>query len=289
MAEGLPSQSPPPGSSPKSAPDVRAEQLKAWLPLYLKKTDATISHINRLLSTPSGTDTVLCSLNYTLLALLQTVESLPHLLQRLPTISLSTKTKHISSGAAPSLRALASLISDIRIFLRLWGLLSIYAWGRSVFITDPPRDKVLRYIANAQVAVNTGFQVLENTAYLAQHGVWRGWSERAQGKMWVWSCRFWAMHTALDLLKLWRVREMGLELERKGKGREKKGEGEMIVATEDEKEKAAWWTSVVVNLAYAPMTVHYSLENGYLGESWVSALGSVAGIVGLRQAWKDTA
>ena len=57
----------------------------------------------------------------------------------------------------------------------------------------------------------------------------------------------------------------------------------------EREEKAKWWREVGVNAAYAPMTVHWSIEEGMLGEGQVGALGIVAGVLGIREAWRKTA
>ena len=61
---------------------------------------------------------------------------------------------------------------------------------------------------------------------------------------------------------------------------------------EDEGLKARWgkwYREVGVNVAYAPMTIHYSLDNGVLGEGGIAALGAVVGALSIGQAWKMTA
>ena len=72
-----------------------------------------------------------------------------------------------------------------------------------------------------------------------------------------------------------------------------KGELELRMdKVEDEGLKARWgkWYSEVgVNAAYAPMTIHYSLENGVLGDGAIAALGVVVGALSIGQAWKMTA
>lgn len=96
---------------------------------------------------------------------------------------------------------------------------------------------------------------------------------------------------ALDLGRLVRVRVLrGADRD----GKEKKGE--MVVHGDDRegtiervKEEARWWREVYVNAAYAPLTVHWSLEKGCVSEAWVGILGSVAGLVGFRELWKETA
>lgn len=50
-----------------------------------------------------------------------------------------------------------------------------------------------------------------------------------------------------------------------------------------------WWRQAVVNGAYFPLTLHWSTDEGLLGDRWVGLLGMVAGEVTLRQAWKETA
>ena len=50
-----------------------------------------------------------------------------------------------------------------------------------------------------------------------------------------------------------------------------------------------WYREVGVKVAYAPMTVHYSVENGILGEGVIAGLGTVVGALSIGQAWKETA
>ena len=52
--------------------------------------------------------------------------------------------------------------------------------------------------------------------------------------------------------------------------------------------KEDWLRQLKVNAAYAPMTVHYSLENGLLKESAVGVLGLIASGISLMDAWKKT-
>lgn len=72
-----------------------------------------------------------------------------------------------------------------------------------------------------------------------------------------------------------------------------KGELELRMdKVEDEGLKARWgkwYREFGVNVAYAPMTIHYSLDNGVLGEGAIAALGAVVGALSIGQAWKMTA
>lgn len=68
------------------------------------------------------------------------------------------------------------------------------------------------------------------------------------------------------------------------------GEKEEKMAREArEREEGRWWREIVVNLAYAPMTVHWSLEGGLLSEAQVGMLGVVVGCVGIGEAWRGCA
>ncbi|KAI9802718.1 MAG: hypothetical protein M1825_002740 [Sarcosagium campestre] len=253
------------------------------------------------MSTSSGTDSLLATLNYTLLVLNTTSRHLTHISRQ----SVAARTP-----PRINLSALTRLISDYRIFVRLWGLLSIYTWARST----PPDDTTLQRITYVQVAASAAFQALENGAYLAQHGVLvRGWSEERQAKAWVWSSRAWAVHVALDLVRLWRVRTIRLDeataLAKVADSQEPEGshqiqaevvggDGQLekakntqqeLLEKQQEEEERAWWREVIVNAAYAPLTLHWSVERGIFGDGVVGLLGSTAGVIRLMQVWKATA
>lgn len=85
-------------------------------------------------------------------------------------------------------------------------------------------------------------------------------------------------HVVLDLGRLVRVRAL--------RGREEaEKEGKMERVRDEER----WWREMYVDAAYAPLTVHWSLENGCVSEAWVGFLGMVAGAVGWRGLWAETA
>lgn len=273
--------------SPPSPPSLST--LQAWLPLYIHRADRLIDHLNRILSTPRGTDTLLLTIGYSsLLAskLLASI-SLHHLRHKvarlLAAVSALPKdaTVVISASSVPaprllrlaqSLKALSAVISDFRNFARLWGLLSIWRWGRGL-IDAPPADATQRRIAWTQVAVNIAYQYLENGAYLAGKGV-LGWDKRKQSWAWAWSSRFWAAHVALDIYRL--LYELSLVRKKNEKG-------------EQTQVEARWKRELAMDLAWAPLTLHWSTETGLVGEFWVGFLGSIAGFIRLSQAWKTAA
>ena len=291
----------PEGAAASHAPSV--QNLRSWLPLYFHKADRTIEQLSRILSTPGGTDTLLMTVCYTtrLSAAVLSSISLHRLHQAArefvekaislpPNTAVIIDTSNIPPShlliAAKRLKALSSLISDFRTFTRLWGLIGIYKWGKSTFL-NPPEDVVLRQIAYAQVLSNTFFQYFENGAYLSSKGV-LGWSPEMQGRAWRYSSRFWMTHVALSFVRLYR--ETVLRANR-GTAEQKRTDGPKgdVITDRDETEwLAKWRKDMVTNLAWAPLTVHWSLEHGLVSEFWIGLLGSVAGVAGMRVLLKNT-
>jgi len=194
--------------------------------LFNSSADSTIAHFNRILTTSYGVDKTLMVASYGLVL----VHSQ---LYRLLNLQLRVLAERLAANAAKSIRpgetiittmpmtpittrladmhastkGLQAMISDIRIFLRLWGLLGVWSWARSTYY-DGPKDVVLRAVAWGQIAVNTGYYIYEHAAYLAMKNIVRGVSAKKQGKWWLVSGRFFAGHVLLDFIRLWRGRQL---------------------------------------------------------------------------------
>jgi len=290
-ATPAPSNAPtPPSAKPVPSPAT----LKSWLPLYLRKTDSVVDHLGRMLATPSGIDKVLMAIGYSSLAASSLLSSVSRARLYAAALQLIRAAADLPVGttvlvdatklpaprilrAARSLEALSSLISDFRIFARLWGLIGIWQWGRGV-LESPPKDATVRAITYAQVLVNVVYQVLENGAYLSSKSV-LGWSSETQNKAWLWSSRCWAAHVGLEFVRL------GHELVQK----RARAKGDLKDAAAQKAEDEGWRKEVVVNAAYAPMTVHWSLEEGCISPLTVGVLGSVVGAINVAGLWKATA
>ncbi|KAK8209733.1 hypothetical protein IWZ01DRAFT_542521 [Phyllosticta capitalensis] len=257
---------PAPSSAPEPAPCRR----------LLTTTDVFLLRLSRLLSTPSGTDSLLCTLSYTLtfvaahtrtyvsarlerfaaaLAINATGALLPGetLIATLPPSSRLVRL----SRATDSMTKLSGVVSDFRVFVRLWALLDIYTWARGRVVGRQwEREKGLRpaRVSLGEVAASAAFQALENGAYLADKGVLNGeWWTGEKGKRrivrlgWVWA----------------------------------KEDEEEQLSEEDKKAKAlAWWKQMISNIAWAPMTLHWSTEEGFISDAWVVPCGIVAGVWG---------
>ncbi|MCJ1393536.1 hypothetical protein MMC18_006411 [Xylographa bjoerkii] len=296
-------------ASPK-AQSSSLQRLAQVLPHYVSRTDSHVSRISRLISTTSNLDTTLLTITYTLhllhalfdrlttLRLSIAAQSLSDLLSQLPFAIPPSSTFYATLIPSPTSRlfrlttstaALAALIDDVRIFLRLGGLLSIYTWGSSVY-RSPPQDWILRSIAWGQVGACAMFQYLENGAYLGSKGVFAFGNEKVN-KWYVWSSRFWMAHVVLEFGRL--ARQWSLQREEgiaKKLGTESKDDendlGRLLVKNDEEQRE--WWKQVYVNAAWLPVTVHYGSETGIVGEAQLALLGLVAGILGIRDAWKAT-
>ncbi|XXG96558.1 hypothetical protein Hte_002843 [Hypoxylon texense] len=325
----LPSGEPVPSSAPTPAPKPKPFPLGALLAAAPSNVDAFLAHLQRCLQTPSGIDTVLLFLCYTsrlsasLLeaatrpAVARSARNLLALAAALPpNAALVFSAKVLpSSGAtlvltlAKRLRALSVLLSDARTFLRLWGLLNMYFWARRLVVkwresktqqtqsnsdekssgaSSPSKeDRVETAISWVQLSTCVIFQSLENAAYLSSKGV-LGWSPAAQRRAGLWSARFWAAFVGAELGRL------AYESRKRGRRtRAEKFAGGSKTAAEVQREEAewagAWRRSVARNLAWAPLTLHWSSEAGLLGETAVGALASVPGVIQMRDLWRRTA
>ena len=166
-----------------------------------------------------------------------------------------------------------------------------------------------------QVTSIAAYQALENGAFLSGKGI-MGWDAKTQAKAWLWGSRAWMIYVGLELSRLgYQLREragaetkaremdeLASQIERSGvivpegglKGdlevREDKGESEL---REEKVERERWWKKwtrdLGVNLGYAPMTVHYSMEEGPLGEGALGALGVMVAWFKMAEAWKASA
>jgi hypothetical protein len=217
------------------------------------------------------------------------------------TLPASRGTKLLAQTVGSS-KALADLIADYRIFVRMWGVLGLYTWARDTYLTPlskgaSRKETLLRGTTWAAIASCVAFQVLENGAYLASKGAltseaWTGEvGKRRETWWWVWSSRFWAAYVGCELLRLVieRVYREERRIEIGGDGEKE----DKLKAEQDRRDsyqrKFTWWKDLVSNIAYAPMTLHWSIEEGLLSDLQVGVLGTIAGGALLADAWRKTA
>lgn len=323
----LPSGEPVPTSG-APLPKPKPIHLKGLFQTAPSNIDAFLAHLHRCLQTPSGIDTLLLFIGYTSRlsasvlqaltgpAIQRSAKQLLAIADALPPsatlVFATTKSFPFSPSVALVLRvakrlkALSVLLSEIRTFMRLWGLLNMYFWGRGLVLKwrqskNPPQsssdekekaaktaptDKVETTIAWAQLTACVVFQSLENATYLSSKGILLDWAPATQGRAARWSARFWGAFVGIELGRLL------YESHKRGQrsARERIGSRTVAEAERDEREWGeAWRKSVVRNLAWAPLTVHWSLEKGLVGEMAIGALASIPGVIQMRDLWRRTA
>lgn len=266
--------------------------------LFNSKADKQIAHLSRLLSTANGIDSSLCFACYALTLVHSQLDrllslNLQHFAVRIArqasktlvpgetiiaTLPAPAATARLAA-AHGAVKTLAGMCSDVRAFTRLWSLLSIWIWARGTYYNGP-KDAVLKTIAWGQVVANALYLIFEHPAYLAGKGVLKGYTAKQQAKLWTTSGKFFALHVILDFVRLWRVRQMNAEKSLDGEKEDK------IARAEAQK---TWWRELSIDMAYAPLVLHWSMEGGLVSSTWVGLLGSWAGAMRVRKAWQLSA
>ncbi|KAH8653633.1 hypothetical protein BX600DRAFT_440698 [Xylariales sp. PMI_506] len=329
----LPSGDPIPtgGVAPpsKPPPPLPIAQLLSAVPANV---DAFLAHLQRCLSTPGGVDSVLLFLCYsarfssaflellTRPALRRSSKKLLAFAAALPpsTTVFFTSTSRVlfpstSTAvlllASKRLKALSGLISDVRTFSRLWGLLGMYFWGRGIFLrlreaalarkqaaaaggnadvatTGPSINKVELSFSITQLIALVGYQALENGAYLSSKGV-LGWQPETMKRATLLSTRLWGSYIAIKLVELfW---ESHKRSQRTPAERLAGGKTVSEIETEERQWTEDWRKLVVRNMAWFPLTIHWSLEQGIFSDLAVGAIASIPGVMSIRDIWKKTA
>ena len=284
---------------PKPTPQITSTALPSSL-------STNIHHLTRTLSTATGLDAFLATACYTSLFL---HTQLPYF-----TGGFLRASSRVPTGP-PALKALYNALEDHRIFSRLFGLFPLYtsvleAWRK------PHRDPAVKTLLYASLAAGTVFQVLENVALLVGKGVFRGDKLRErEGWFWAVSNRFWLAQLGLEMLRLARVRqlrfreELGaervVEQEKEAVWGEAGQDGvaertqELMEASTKQLFKVQsaelekrWWRQLYVTAASIPLAVHWSFEDfgrSPVSEALFAGCGIIAGVIGLQDAWEESA
>ncbi|KAI9667144.1 MAG: hypothetical protein M1831_001321 [Alyxoria varia] len=313
--------SPPPPSSAPSNPDPKPTTSPKLLSNLVASTgasattlDARIAHINRVLATQSGIDSTLLLLGYSLYFVSSQIRRFGVdgtlrrriVLQLLQFLSPSRASE--KSAAAPgvlgpdanaiadSVKSLGSMCSDVRMFMRLWGLLKIYA-GVKATIKAPPKDTTLRVLGAGQMTAMAAYLGMEHVFYLGSKGVLFKDSLTAKperlAKLFKVAVGVYGAYLVMDYVRLWRVwqvREVERRLEEVAGPEKIDDEQRVRVLKEREAQDAAWWRGLQVDMAYSPLVLHWGgVQGASLGDAGVGLLGSWAGWVGFKEAWRVTA
>ncbi|KAK2753221.1 hypothetical protein FQN54_007912 [Arachnomyces sp. PD_36] len=287
-----------PAPAPTPAPKKNGVSIYPALAATLSNADTIIGRVDRLLSTSSGLETVLSTINYT-------SSTLHHLLSSRLALALISRLRLRRTHPQPAtttsfhpLSSLSSLISETRTSLRLLGLIPLCTWGSHTLSGQQSRDPLLHRLELLQVFLNIIYQALENVAFLAEKGVVsKSLLERrgGVGRWYIWSTRAWLGHVLLEFVRL--AREHALRKRRQAEaGSSTRSQGQTPTLTPEEaqaareKELYTWKKSLVNNLCWAPLCVHWSFEQGAgVPEEVTGFISLMAGVWGLRDSWRATA
>lgn len=277
----------------------------AWKIIYIyenivKTLQNIANRLRSMLSTASGQERVLATINYT-------ASILHHLTASAPWIALQTRlgilarlkgrvpTKHITSATTKSkFSALSSLASETRYNLRLFGLLELWIWGADT-LKNPPKDRILHVLTVLQVISNVIYQFLENVGYLASKGIVSKRLVEKYGSLqrWdIWSTRGWFGHIFLQFFVLWRqhvLRKRRVAAERAAAGTVESKETKAEDSEALRLEIRAWKKSLVNNAFWAPLCLHWCFEKGIgIPESMAGIISFGAGAWSLHDMWAAT-
>ncbi|PKX99970.1 hypothetical protein P168DRAFT_293852 [Aspergillus campestris IBT 28561] len=216
--------------------------------------------------------------------------ALYHLLDSAPWIALQAPRRR---GPASRLLALSALMTETRYTLRLLGLVPLWTWG-SGELKSPHPDRAIHILTLLQVVSNVLYQALENAGFLAAKGIIsKKFLDRWGGidKWYLWSTRAWFGHIFLQFFVLWRLRVLraarrAAAAAAGAAGGEKKADD----AESEAAETRAWTKSLVNNVCWTPLCLHWCAEEG-LGfpASLTGVVSFMAGAWGVFDMWKATA
>ncbi|PWY69133.1 hypothetical protein BO70DRAFT_390220 [Aspergillus heteromorphus CBS 117.55] len=263
---GDPASPSPTPKSPRSSPlstNARHRLLAA-----LRAADFTVGRVAKLTSTSTGQERVFAITGYLAHVLHHILVSAPWLallarLRRSPSPSPSSS----SSKPPPPLHPPSS--------------------------PSPPSYRTIYILTLLQVLANVVYQALENVAFLASKGVVsKRWIQRWGGvdAWYIWSTRAWLGHIVLQFGVLWRGRVLYGRRFGGGAGAGDKAEADSEEEEEKRKEIRAWRKSLVNNLCWAPLCLHWCFEKGIgFPEHLTGLVSFMAGAWDFGDSWARTA
>ncbi|KAF8340308.1 uncharacterized protein EI90DRAFT_2966093 [Cantharellus anzutake] len=245
----------------------------------------TIDHSVRYFGTWSGSDKLMMTAEYT-------AKLLAPLLEFRATLQFSNglRDKPISP-TAKGLQKFAGTLSAARRVSGLWGVLPIIKWI-SAIERSHPASRSIQTIERAQALSMLAFYTLENLSFFTSASapvLAKYFSPRVSSKASLWSLRAWAVYTILQLAHLkadWK------QLRRKERvlGKSAVGETTDVDVLALKKQKTAILMSAIENLAFLPLTIHWSF-GGRIFESDlpINLLNLVAALASFNAGWDATA
>ena len=192
-------------------------------------------------------------------------------------VTMGDKSSPLQLTTSQRIGNLASPISDFRVLLRYYGLIPMLQWIIHVE-THPSKSRYLQTLYRLENLFNVCYYPLEHVYWLAAHNI-ISITPETRDKVGMWSCRFWAAYVFTYFVHLY---EDYKDLLRREKRLIKDGENVDSVR----EEKKALMVNAMINAAYAPLTVHWSLEKSSFPDIGVGLCGAIAAVGQLWAAWR---
>lgn len=207
----------------------------------INSLDHFMLRLNKLLTPMKDVGSILTTFNYTLYLLAYLDAKLSSFRGKIVALVSPTSRLHGTVAAeSSSFAKLGSLIYETRTTLRLFGLIPLYARARELMQgRKPDEDRITYLIEVLRCAFDTAFHLLENVAFLIQHGVLS--SHFAFGKrvssLYTLAHRAWFVGVSLKLVSLFRYAQL-----------------EFRKSVSDNKGESGGWTDLIVPLAWLPLS-----------------------------------
>ncbi|KAI8807008.1 peroxisomal biogenesis factor 11 [Cladochytrium replicatum] len=191
----------------------------------------------------------------------------------------------LSSPLASRLLNLAGPIGDFRILLRYYGLLPLIRW---IILSElnPASSPKLQTLTRLQNLCNLFYYPLEHLYWLSAHKVLH-FSDAVTSNLSKWSCRFWGGYVVLYYVQLFEEYQLLSDREKQlasSSSTDSKTDKEERIAIKNE--KYSLLVNSVINTAYFPMTIHFSLQNSPIPDSLISVCGLAASVLQITTAWQ---
>lgn len=274
------------------------------------RLDAFLVRLNDVMQTPSGSDAVLATVCYG---------------ARTASVLLTAAAGRqlvgdaVALGLAKRLRALGSLMAEMRMMTRLWGMLSMYVWARQLLQQllaqkksksksqskskgkgkdkDTAANIADTIVAWSQLISCSAYQVLENGAFLAQHGI-LPLPPAVQTTAYLWSSRAFCVYVAVELGRLAAALAashgaLAAALAAAATGTTSTGTTNTTnttttaITSEKRAEIVELQRSAMRYMAFAPATINWSMQKGFLGEPAVTMLGMVPAALQIHKIWTE--
>lgn len=191
--------------------------------------------------------------------------------------------QNAKSDFAKRIANLAGPVSDFRILLRYYGLIPLIKWIIDSEKNPDPNPR-LQALGRMQNIANLLYYPLEHAYWLSLHHVIPT-TDQTRDRIGMWSCRFWCAYVILYFAQLFEEKRL---LDLKQKAISKKSDEKVSQELAKIKhQRNIWSINALINAAYLPLTIHWSMEQSSFPDVAVGFFGTIAAIAQVHLAWKD--